>query len=149
MRSDERLKTHRSSPPEHAAELQRGEEYGTAETRLVWDWEGSVLIVAFTPKKKSGGARAREVLGDDVYYPQEALFTRTRTEHTDIHHADTRRPSARMHICAPDAPLVQPSKGSISGEKGCVGQRLRHGGPAATLQVRVLARSVWSVFLRV
>ncbi len=50
-----------------------------------------------TPKKRSPRAHSRN--------------TRTST-------TDTRRPYTHRHICAFGAPLVQPAKGSISGEKG-------------------------------
>ena len=55
------------------------------------------MMMFITPKRRSPRAQARK--------------PRTST-------TDTRRPYACAHIRAPGAPLVQPSKGSISGEKG-------------------------------
>jgi hypothetical protein len=43
---------------------------------------------------------------------------RAHAQNTRISTTDTRRLYARTHICAPGTSPVQPSKGSISGEKG-------------------------------
>ncbi len=79
--------------------------------------------------------RASHTLVDDVYYPQEALTTSTRTN-TRTSTMDTRRPHACTHICAPGAPAGPAVQGlplRREGLGGYVGQRLRHmASPAGT-----------------
>ncbi len=65
---------------------------------------------------------------DDVYYPQEALTTRTRTEHTDIHHGHPTPICTHAHLRSryTAGPVIQGLHLRIEGLGGCVGQRLRH-----------------------
>ena len=52
-----------------------------------------------------------------IYYPQEALTTRTRTEHTDIHRGHSTPICMHAHLRSQYIAGLA-GQGSISGEKG-------------------------------
>ncbi len=66
---------------------------------------------------------------DDVHYPQKALTTRTRTEHTDVYHRHPTPIRTHAHLrsfrCTA-GPAVQGLHLRREGLWGCVGQRRRH-----------------------